>query len=84
MAAANTATALPTAFDRAVFFDRLDAIRAAGWLVTTVAAQHWADADLVHPDHEDDQVTGKPHQPFAKIENRFHQPLVLFNLRSTR
>ena len=64
MAATDAAAALPTAFDRAVLLDRFNAIGAASRLVTTVAAEHWTEADLVHSDHKDEQRTWKPNQPF--------------------
>jgi len=59
MAAADSADTLEPASNRAIFFDRLDKVRTAGRRVPAIASQQWADADLVHPDPENQNVAGQ-------------------------
>jgi hypothetical protein len=59
IAATNSPDAAQGAVDCPVFLYRLDKIRAATWLKTAAATQHWADKPLVNAYQSDQQPRGK-------------------------
>ncbi len=73
MTTANPTRPLPTPANGTVLANGLNEVGAARWLITTIRAQHWTDANLIHPHCHDHPISGYPNHPAKCVAKRFHK-----------